>query len=32
MPEPERNTVRDTKERLMDAAEASILDKGFVTT
>lgn len=32
MPEPERNTERDTKERLMDTVEASILDKGFATT
>ncbi len=32
MPEPKRKTERDTKERLMDAAEAAILDKGFAAT
>lgn len=32
MPEGERRKGSDTRERLMDAAEASILDKGFAAT
>ncbi len=32
MPEPDRKKGRDTRERLMDAAEKSVLDKGFATT
>jgi TetR/AcrR family transcriptional repressor of nem operon len=32
MAEPERKRGADTRERLLDAAEMSILDKGFATT
>tara|TARA_R110000868_G_scaffold46376_8_gene153239 strand:+ start:9362 stop:9997 length:636 start_codon:yes stop_codon:yes gene_type:complete len=32
MQEPERKKGRGTRERLMDAAEMSVLDKGFATT